>query len=44
MTPVIQAGQAMVANFDCLKADTHSSDQEPYLPERPESMMSMVVS
>ena len=44
ITPVIQAGQAMVANFDCLNADTHSSDHEPYLPDSPESMMSIVVS
>ncbi len=44
ITPVIQAGQAMVANLDCLKAETHSSDQEPYLPERPALMMFMVMS
>src|SRR5688572_633176 len=44
ITPVIQAGHAMVANLACLKAATHSLDQAPNLPGRPALMIFTVVS
>ena len=44
MTPVIQAGQAMVANVAFLKPAFHSSEKDWSLPDRPASIMSIVLS